>query len=54
MFNPYTDKGFVSRDIILHEQVDEGNKDKGYEECHMPLVIDDNNDEAKDIHLQQQ
>lgn len=51
MFNPSTHKVFASRDIIFHEQVDEGNKHGSYEEWHMPLIIDDNNDEAKGNHL---
>lgn len=54
MFNPSTHNVFASRDVIFHEHVDEVNKDKSYEEWHMPLLIDDNNDEAKDNHLQQQ
>lgn len=54
LFNPSSHKVFSSRDVILHEQVDEGNIDKGYEEWHMPLLIEDSNDEAKDNHVQQQ
>jgi len=51
MFNPTTHKVFASRDVIFHEHVDEVNKDRSYEEWHMPLLIDDNNDEVKDKHL---
>ena len=29
-FNPSTHKVFASRDVIFHEHVDEGNKNKGY------------------------
>ena len=52
MVNPSTHKVFVSRDVIFHEKVDKGNKDKSYEEWHMPLLIDDINDEVKDNNLQ--
>lgn len=51
MFNPSTHKVFASRDVIFHEHVDEGNMDKSYEEWHMPLLIDNSNDESKDGHL---
>lgn len=44
----------MSRDVIFHEQVDEGNRDKSYEEWQMLLLIDDINDEAKNNHVQQQ
>ena len=54
MFNPSTHKVFASRDVIFHEQVDEGNKDRSYEEWNMPSLIDENNDEAKYSHLQQE
>ena len=52
MFNPSTHKVFASRDVIFHEHVHEGNKDKNNEEWHMILLIDDSNDEAKERHLQ--
>lgn len=54
MFNPSTLKMFASRDVIIHEKLNEGNKDKSYEEQCIPLLINDNNDEAKDNHLHQQ
>ena len=52
MFNPSTHKVFVGKDDIFHEHVDEGNTNKSYEEWHIPLLIDENNDEAKDNNLQ--
>ena len=36
MLNKSTHKVFTSRDVIFHEHVDEGNKDRNYEEWHMP------------------
>lgn len=53
LFNPSTHKVFTSRDVIFHEKVDERNKDKIYEEWHMPLLIEDNNEEIKDNHMRQ-
>ena len=54
LFNPSTRKVFVSIDVIFHEQVDKWNRDKGYEDWHMPLLIEDNNEEIKDNNMQQQ
>ena len=54
MFNPSTHNVFASIYVIFDEHVDEGNKGKSYEEWNMSLLIDDNNDQAKDNHLQQQ
>ena len=53
LFNPSTHKVFASRDVIFHEQVDKANKDKCYEEWHIPLLIEDINEEIKDNHVQQ-
>ena len=44
IFNPSTHRVFQSKDVIFHEKVDEGNKDRSYEEWHKPLVMDDIND----------
>lgn len=46
MFDPSTLKLFVSRDLIFHEQVDEGNKDNNYESWYIFLKVEDYKEEA--------
>jgi hypothetical protein len=42
MFDPYTHKFFASRDVIFHENVDEGHKEDNYDAWHIPYHLDEN------------
>lgn len=44
---------FTSSDVVFHEKVDDGNCDKGNEEWHMPLLVEDGSDETRDMHEEQ-
>ena len=43
---------FASRDVVFHEQVDDGNSNKGNEKWYMPLVVEDGSDETRGNHEQ--
>ena len=42
LFNPESHKIFESRDVVFHEQVEEG-KDDSDNDWHIPLVMEENN-----------
>lgn len=52
IFDPSTHKVFVSRDVVFHEQVDDGNPVQNNEEWHVPLLL--NEDSETRISQQQQ
>ena len=47
MFDPSTHRVFASRDVIFHEQEDEGNKDNNYKIWHILLEFEENKLEEK-------
>ncbi len=47
MFDWSTHKVFLSRDLIFHEQADQGNKDNNYAMWHILLEDEDNKVEVK-------
>jgi len=53
LFNPFNHKVFASRDVVFHEQVDDGNHDRDNEEWHMPLLVEDGSDETRGNHEKQ-
>jgi len=42
LFDPSTHKLLVSRDVVFHEQVDDGNPVQDNEEWHVPLLSKEN------------
>ena len=42
MFDPFTHRVFASRDVIFHDQVDEGNTHNIYEKWHILPEVEDN------------
>jgi len=52
MFDPSTHKVFASRDVIFHEQANEGNKENNYERWHILPKVEDNKVEAKNSEQQ--
>lgn len=44
---------FVSRDVVFHEEVDDGNHERGNEQWHMPLLVEDGS-EIRENHEQEQ
>jgi len=47
LFNPVTHKVFPSRNVIFHEQVEEGKNDSN-SDWHIPLVMEENNEEDEE------
>lgn len=54
LFNPSTHKVFASRYVVFHEQIDDGDCNKGNEEWHMPLLVEYRSDETRENHEKQQ
>jgi len=58
LFNPSTHKMFASRDIVFHDQVNDGGHASAKEEWHVPLLVEEGSDELGDNnenqHMQQQ
>eukprot|EP00253_Pinus_taeda_P027659 PITA_27659 len=54
LYNPVTHKVFASRDVIFHEQIEDGNKDSD-DESHIPFLIELNSeDEEEQVQVQEQ
>eukprot|EP00253_Pinus_taeda_P023650 PITA_23650 len=47
LFNPESRKTFASRDVVFHEQVQEGKDDIG-DDWHIPLLLDENNEDERE------
>jgi len=47
LFNPETRKIFASRDVVFHEQVQEGKDDIG-DDWHIPLLMDESSDDERE------
>ena len=53
LFNPQTHKIFASRDVVFHEQVQEGKDDSG-DDWHIPLLIDENSEDEREQEQKQE
>eukprot|EP00253_Pinus_taeda_P010841 PITA_10841 len=47
LFNPESRKTFASRDVVFHEQVQEGKDDIG-DDCHIPLLLDESSEDERE------
>ena len=53
LFNPMTHKVFASRDVIFHEQIEEG-KDDSNSDWHIPLLMEENSEENEEQEQKQE
>ena len=47
LYNPVTHKVFASRDVIFHEQIEDGKKDSD-DESHIPFLIELNSEDEEE------
>eukprot|EP00253_Pinus_taeda_P033382 PITA_33382 len=53
LLNPVTHKVFASKDVIFHEQVEEG-EDESNSDWHIPLLMEENNEEDEEQEQKQE
>lgn len=50
LFDPYTHKMFVSRDLVFHEHVHDGNNENNNDEWDIHLLVEEGINEIGEIH----